>query len=240
MNRVVVAETVRRHLTNAAFLAYLALLAIVALGSSAFDKPAAAWPSFVSLLVYIIGCGPIGPEFSSGTLQLILVKPVNRAVYLLSRVAGVVFVAWIAATVAAIVELAGRAIWGGGAPVAIIGTALLNVMTETILMVSLLTLLGSLTRAYFNIAIYFVTMIGFSVLEFALGIVRQSRNTVGRFLNEHIAIERSLSAIDRNLFPDLPPRLDSQWILMVLANAAVALVLACLAFRRREVPYGTD
>jgi hypothetical protein len=26
----------------------------------------------------------------------------------------------------------------------------------------------------------------------------------------------------------------------VLANAAVALVLACLAFRKREVPYGAD
>ena len=29
-------------------------------------------------------------------------------------------------------------------------------------------------------------------------------------------------------------------MLMVLANAAVALVLACLAFRQREVPYGAD
>ena len=38
--------------------------------------------------VLITGCGPIGPEFSSGTLQLILVKPINRATYLLSRVAG--------------------------------------------------------------------------------------------------------------------------------------------------------
>lgn len=240
MNRVVIAETLRRHVTNGAYLAYVALLAIVALGSSAFDKPAAAWPSLVTLLAFIAGCGPIGPELSSGTLQLILVKPVNRATYLLSRVAGVVLAVWAAAIAAALCELAGRAIWGEGVPAAIIGSTLLNVAADTILTVSLLTLLGSLTRAYFNIAIYFAAMIGFSMLMFVLGLIRQSRNAVGRFLNEHIAIERGLSIVDKNLFPDLPPRLEGPWILMVLANAAVALLLACLAFRRREVPYGAD
>ena len=240
MNRVVVAETVRRHMTNGAYLAYVALLAIVALGSSAFDKPAAAWPSLVTLLAFITGCGPIGPEFSSGTLQLILVKPVNRAAYLLSRVAGVVLAVWSAAIVAAAFELAGRAIWGHRVPFAMIGSALLNVMVDTILTVSLLTLLGSLTRAYFNIAIYFAGMVGFSMLTVILAMIRQSRNALGRFLYAHPAIERGLSVIDQNLFPDLPPRLDAQWLLMVLANAAVALVLACLALRRREVPYGAD
>ncbi len=240
MNPVVIAETLRRHVTNGAYLAYVALLAIAALGSSAFDKPAAAWPSLVTLLALIAGCGPIGPEFSSGTLQLILVKPVNRATYLLSRVTGVVLAVWSAAIVAALFELAGRAIRGDGVPTAIIGSTLLNVAVDTILTVSLLTLLGSLTRAYFNLAIYFVVMVGFSTLTVVLGMIRQSRNAVGRFLNEHVAIERGLSLVDKNLFPDLPPRLDAPWILMVLANAAVALLLACLAFRRREVPYGAD
>lgn len=240
MNRVVIAETLRRHVTNGAFLAFVALLAIVALGSSAFDKPAAAWPSLVTLLALITGCGPIGPEFSSGTLQLILVKPVNRATYLLSRAAGVVLAVWSAAIVAAFFEAAGRAIWARSVPAATIGSALLNVMVDTILTVSFLTLLGSLTRAYFNIAIYFAGLVGFSMLGMVLGMIRQSGNAIGRFLNEHAAIERGLNVIDKNLFPDLPPRLDWPWILMVLANAAVALVLACLAFRRREVPYGAD
>lgn len=240
MNWTVIAETYRRHATNGAYLAYGALLAIVALGSSAFDKPAAAWPSLVALLAYIAGCGPIGPEFSSGTLQLILVKPVNRATYLLSRVAGVVLAVWTAAAGAALFELAGRAIWGHGMPAAIIGTTLLNVAIETILAVSILTLLGSLTRAYFNIAIYFVAMIGLTMLAFALGMLRQSANTIGRFISDHPIVERAVSVVDQNLFPELPPRLDAQWTLMVLANAAVALLLACLAFRKREVPYGAD
>lgn len=240
MSGTVIAETLRRQVTNGAFLAYVTLIAIMALAASTFDKPAAGWPMLVTVLALVTGCGPIGPEFSSGTLQLILVKPVSRATYLLSRVAGVVLAVWAAATMAALLEAAGRAIWGGGAPAAIIGSALLNVAADAVLTVSVLTLLGSLTRAYFNIAIYFVAMIGFNMLFFVLGLVRQSRNVVGRFLNEHIAIERALNAVDHNLFPELPPRLDGQWLLMVLANAAVALVLACLAFRRREVPYGAD
>lgn len=240
MNGVVIAETFRRHVTNGAYLAYLAFLAIVALGSSAFDKPAAAWPSLVTLLAFITGCGPIGPEFSSGTLQLILVKPVNRAAYLLSRVAGVVLAVWAAAIVASLFEVAGRAIWAHSVPAGMIGSALLNVLVDTVLTVSFLTLLGSLTRAYFNIAIYVAGLIGLSLLTSILGMVRQSRNVVGQFLIEHAGIERGLSVVDHNLFPDLPPRLDGPWTLMVLANAAVALVLACLVFRRREVPYGAD
>ena len=241
MNRVVIAETVRRHVTNVGYIAFIAFVIIVALAVSVFDRPASAWPTLVTLLAMITGCGVVGPEFSSGTLQLILVKPVNRAVYLVSRVTGVVLVVWLAAAVAALCELAGRALWSdGGLQARAIGTALLNSATDTILTVSFLALLGSLTRAYFNIAIYLVGMIGLSMSGVVLAFVRQTQNAVGRFLNEHKAIERGLTVIDNNLFPELPPRLDAAWTLMVLSNAAIALLLACLAFRRREVPYGAD
>ena len=241
MNRVVIAETVRRHVTHGAYIAFVVLLAIVALGASTFDHPASMWPSLITLLTLITGEGVIGPEFSSGTLQLILVKPVNRAEYLLSRVAGVLLSVWAAAIVAAVCELVGRAVWGqGSVPAAIIGATLLNVLVDTTLAVSLLALLGSLTRAYLHIALYLTGMIGFAVLGGVLGMIRQSRGAMGRFLTEHPIVERGLGVVDRNLFPDLPPRLDREWILMVLANAAVALVLACFAFRGREVPYGAD
>jgi ABC-type transport system involved in multi-copper enzyme maturation permease subunit len=241
VSRVVIAETVRRHVTNAGYLVYLALLMLLALAVAAFNRPASAWPTLVTLLALITGCGVVGPEFSSGTLQLILVKPVNRAVYLLSRVTGVVLVVWLAAIAAAVCELAGRAMWGDtGVQARAIGTALLNSATDTVLTVSLLALLGSLTRAYFNIAIYMVGMIGLSMTGVIMAFVRQTQNVVGRFLNDHTGIERGLEAIDRNVFPDLPPGLDTGWSLMVLSNAAIALLLACLAFRRREVPYGAD
>jgi hypothetical protein len=240
VSAVVIEETFRRHITNVFFLTYLALLAILSLGVSVFNRPASAWPSMITLLALITGCGAIGPEFSSGTLQLILVKPITRAAYLLSRVTGIVLVVWLAAMLCAVFELAGRALWTDEVPAAAIGAALLNVFADTILTISLLAFLGSLTRAYFNIAIYMGVMIGLSVTTVVLGVLRQSRNAVGQFLSEHTGIDRAVAAIEQNLFPDVPPALDGRWTAMVLTNAAVALLLAWLAFRRREVPYGAD
>lgn len=241
MNRVVVAETVRRNVTNIGYIAFVALLIIVALAVSVFDRPGTMWPSLAALLAMIAGCSVVGPEFSAGTLQLVLVKPVNRAVYLVSRATGVTLVVWLAASVAALCELAGRALWGdSGLQAAAIGGALANAAADTVLTVSLLALLGSLTRAYFNIAVYVVAMIGLNVLRGFLGFLRQAQNAIGAFFREHTWIDRTLYVIDRNLFPDFPPKFETTWLLMVLSNGAIALLLACLAFRQREVPYGAD
>ncbi len=235
MSSVVFLETVRRHVTSGGYLLTLALLAILA-----GVGPGAGWPTLVGLLAIVVGCGPIGPEFSSGTLQLILVKPVNRAVYLLSRVAGVVAVVWIAAVVAAAAEMIGRIAWGHGAPWAAVSSMLANTAAETLLACSLLVLFGSLTRAYFNAAIYVAGQVGLAILAGVLGLIRMSRGAVGQFLSQHTGIERGLAVVTNNLFPEAPLGLDRNWMLMVLSNAAIALVLACLAFRRREVPYGAD
>jgi len=229
MNAVVFNETLRRHYTNVGYLAFVAALAIAGLGVAQFQRPGAVWPSLVALLAFIAGCGPIGPEFSSGTLQLILVKPVTRSAYLVSRVAGVVTAVAAAATVAAASEVVGRLI-GGAVPWARIGTALLYSIVDTILVVALLTLLGSVTRAYFNIVIYFAVELTLTV---GMGLLPASRR-IPPFVTE------ALTAIERNLYPDAPSRFDRGWLLLVLSNAAIALVLACLAFRRREVPYGAD
>ncbi|MGN6184427.1 MAG: ABC transporter permease subunit [Thermoanaerobaculia bacterium] len=239
MNAVVLVETLRRHVTNGFYLVYLTIVAIVGIGASNFNQPASMWPSMIAGLAIICGAGVIGPEFSSGTLQLVLVKPVNRAVYLLSRVAGVVLAVWIVAIAAALCETIGRLAWGSPA-YATIGFTLLNAMCDAILTVSLLALLGSVTRAYFNVAIHMALMIGFSVTGGIAGLLRQTNNLVGRILKNYPIIEKAIAVIDQNLFPDVLARFDRNWTLMVLANASVALVLACFAFRKREVPYGAD
>jgi ABC-type transport system involved in multi-copper enzyme maturation permease subunit len=241
MSRVVIVETVRRHVTHAGYLVFLALIICAALVTSVFNRPASGWPSLVTLLALIAGTGVIGPEFSSGTLQLILVKPVNRAAYLLSRVTGVVLVVWLAAGVGAGSDLLGRALWAeGGVQARTIGMALLNSMTDIILVVALLALFGSLTRAYFNAAFYVLGMLGLTTSEVALALLRQLPNAVGRFLTQHTWIERGRQFLEHNLYPERPLRFDAAWSLLVLSNAAIALLLACLAFRRREVPYGAD
>jgi ABC-type transport system involved in multi-copper enzyme maturation permease subunit len=223
VNRMVMGETFRRHVTSAAFLSFLAFLTIVTIGLAQFDRPAAGWPGLIVLLAIVTGAGLIGPELSSGRLQLILVKPVSRSAYLLSRTAGVVLVVWAAAMLAAVCELAGRA-FGYAAEV---GAALLNVMYEVVLIVALLALLGSLTRAYYNVVLY----LGLQILLAMAGGLGQKLPP---------AVARALAAVDRNLFPERPPALDAQWFLLIGCNAAIALVLACLVFRRREVPYGAE
>lgn len=228
MNRVVVEETLRRHVTNGGYLTMLALLAIVGLAASQFAQPAAMWPTLTALLAIVAGSGPIGPEFSSGTLQLILVKPIGRATYLLSRAAGVVLAVWLAALVACACEVIARLL-SGGVPWGIFGTMLLNIGADTILTVSLLTLLGSLTRAWFNVAIYMGVQIGLSM---AVGILTMAR----RFP----AVAEAMATAERTLYPELPRIIDGAWLALVLSVAAAALLLACLAFRRREVPYGAD
>ncbi|HUP47929.1 MAG TPA: ABC transporter permease subunit [Thermoanaerobaculia bacterium] len=241
MNPTVIAETLRRHLTSGAYLVFLLFLAMVALGVSRFDSPAALWPTLVGLLAIVAGAGLIGPEFSSGTLQLILVKPVNRSVYLLSRYAGVVAAVWIAAAFAFLFEAAGRVLlWDAPVPWDGMFPKLIFVAAAALLTCALLAFFGSLTRAYLNVAVYFLVMIGLSVTMAILGVIRGTGGAAGQFLRENTIIERTLLAVEANLFPDFPPGLDRQWLLRVAANAAVALVLACFAFRRREVPYGAE
>jgi ABC-type transport system involved in multi-copper enzyme maturation permease subunit len=221
---VVISETLRRHLTNVAFVAGAIVVAIVAIGVSHFERPGTVWPGLVVLIALVAGSAVIGPEFSSGTLQLILVKPINRAVYLLSRVAGVVLAVWSAALLAAICEYVGRSL-REFTPIA---TSLVNSMADALLVVSLLAFLGSFTRAYFNVAIYFLAQMFLGML-IGLG--------VRKFPEQ---LNRALRFAMENLYPDAPPRIDRDWLLLVACNAAIALLLACLIFRKREVPYGAD
>lgn len=229
MSWVVYSETVRRHVTSVAYCTVLALLAMIAGGTARFDNPAAAWPSLIAMLAVVLGCAPIGPEFSSGTLQLILVKPVNRAAYLLSRVAGVVTVVWIAALVTVAAEAVGRAMTVEKMRRDVLAIALLNNGIAVILIVALLVLFGTFTRAYFNVALYVL-------LQMGLGVTMVFAAMGKRFPR----VVRVIEQVMNNLFPDAPLATDLRWTLLVLSNAAVALLLACLIFRRREVPYGGD
>lgn len=224
MSGVVIAETLRRHYTNVGYVAFVILLAMGGFFVAQFERPGAVWPGLVTLLAIIAGCAPIGPEFSSGTLQLILVKPINRAVYLLSRVAGVLVVVWVAALVAALSELAGR----GFTEFTPIATSFVHCMADTLMVVSMLVLIGSFMRAYFNVAIYFGTQLLLGLIV-SLG--------ARKFPEE---VTRALTTVMKNLYPDAPSRFDSTWLLAVTCNAVIALVVACLIFRRREVPYGAE
>jgi hypothetical protein len=125
------------------------------------------------------------------------------------------------------------------------GVYVVHVMVSVLLTCALLTLFSTFLRAYFNIGLYFALE---ALLAVTLGFINTiMRSTSGRmastreFFLEHPLIGRSLRAATRNLYPDAPGGdFDRDWIIMVVTNAVIALLLAALIFRKREVPYGAD
>lgn len=244
MSPVVIAETLRRHFAHLGYIIALLLIILIVVTASAIGAPAAPY-EMIGLFALIAGCQIIGPEFSSGTLQLILSKPINRSSYLLSRVAGVVLAIWVAIIVMFGGDIVGRLI--AGTPI-VWSSALAAAMAsalKVLFVCSLLALLGSFSRSYVNIGIYLAVQILLPMISGLLGLMKNSvsgeMGRIGGFLRENPSVLKGLATISNNLFPD-PPMIpfDRSWIVMILCNTSVALMLACVIFSRREVPYGAD
>jgi ABC-type transport system involved in multi-copper enzyme maturation permease subunit len=241
MNTDVVVETVRRHLTSAGYIAYCVLIALTGILAATFNKPASMWPALVTVLSIITGAAVIGPEFSTATLQLIVSRPIRRSVYLISRVTGVLLSVAFAAMVGGTSETIGRLLIGSHeVPWFLLAPAFVNSLVASLLTIALLTMLGSVTPSYFNVAIYASVEVSLSAAETLLGLVRTKAIFSGELIQNVVRLEKALIALDDLLFPDVPLATSMGWYLRVGATIAAALTLACLAFERREVPYGGD
>ncbi|MCU1349833.1 MAG: hypothetical protein JWO56_2863 [Acidobacteria bacterium] len=244
VNRVVIMETLRRNATSPGYVIFVVLTGLIAAGAAMTTSNSQSWQGVTTLLILILGAQLIGPEFSSGTLQLVIAKPVNRSAYLLSRVAGVVASAWIALWIPFAVYLVIRLVRLGIHDWSTIFAAAVQRSLAMLLIAALLALFGSFTRAYFNIAIYMALYVGLSALGGFLGLLASGSEmfgALGRFVASNPWIAMSLHTIDGNLFPDPPAgSFERVWMVMVLTNAFVALSVACVLFNRREVPYGAD
>ena len=239
MNFAVFEETVRRHITHLGFIGFGIVVGLAGVLAATFNTPASLWPSLVSLLAVITGSGLIGPEFSTGTLQLIVSKPVRRTVYVVSRVAGVFVSIMIVALAGAFGELITRSFVGGPLPWRRIAIALASSLTVALLTISILTFLGSVTRAYFNAAIYIGMQAALSTTEAFLGVARFRGRFFGELL-DRFHVDEVLISIDDAFFPAAGSAVASDAVLRLAATALVFVALACLMFARREVPYGAD
>jgi hypothetical protein len=239
VNVAVVEETIRRHLTSLGYIFAVISVTLAGILASTFHAPASAWPSLVALLAVVTGSALIGPEFSTGTLQLIVSKPVRRPVYVVSRVTGVFVSVALAATAGALAEIITRAFLGGVLPwrriLIVWGCSLI----VSLLAIAILTFLGSVTRAYFNVAIYIGLQAALSMAEVFVGMTRLRGRFLGDVL-ERFEVDQMLVSIDDAFFPSVPAVATSAWALRVTATALLFVALACLAFARREVPYGSD
>ncbi|HSY49438.1 MAG TPA: ABC transporter permease [Thermoanaerobaculia bacterium] len=245
MSLVVIAETLRRHLAHLGYIAALLMLIIIVVTMSAIGAPSQAPYEMISLFALIAGCQLIGPEFSSGTLQLILSKPIGRSTYLVSRVAGVALAIWVAIAVMFTSDVVGRLIadtpivWRTAAAAALVSAL------KVLFVCSLMAFLGSFSRSYVNVGIYIGAQIlmpmVFGLLSMMKNAVSGEMGAIGAFLRAHPSVIDAMGTVNKNLFPDAPfVPFDRNWIIMLLSNASVALLLACVIFSRREVPYGAD
>lgn len=240
MNGAVVAETVRRHLASRGYLTFLFFLVLAAFFASTFNTPGSMWPSLVSMLAIITGSAIIGPEFSTGTLQLIVSKPVRRSVYLLSRVAGVFASVVLAAMVPLLTECVARLVLSDhSVPWRRLATVFYGELMVSLLIIAVLTFLGSLTRAYYNVAIYIGAQAALTVTLSILGMLKIKGGMIGSLLTQY-PVERGIASIDEILFADLPPSPEGLWLLQVILTVAVLLGIGCIAFERREVPYASE
>jgi ABC-type transport system involved in multi-copper enzyme maturation permease subunit len=244
VNRAAFIETVRRHVMGVNYIALVLAMCLVAFVAASLGTGPGAIYSLMGLAALVLGAQLIGPEFSSGTLQLILSKPVNRSGYLIARFAGVVVAVWIALWVPLFVfaGMAARRPAAPGAWASFFGGAA-NVSLHLLLVCALLALFGAMTRSYFNVAIWFLlsTMLNVTIGIGTFMTQRGGSSWLSGFLTDHPGFLRGVKVVEENLFGDAPPQgFDRDFALMVLSNAAVALVLACIIFRRREVPYGAD
>jgi ABC-type transport system involved in multi-copper enzyme maturation permease subunit len=244
MNLPAFVETVRRHVMSANYIVLVLSLCLVSAVTASLGTGPGAIYTLIGFTALVLGAQLIGPEFSSGTLQLILSKPVHRAGYLLGRFAGVVVSLWIALWVPLLV-FAGMAARRPAAPGAWSGFfgGAANVSLHLVLACALLALFGAMTRSYFNVAIWFLlsTALNVAIGVGGLMVRRGGSSWLSSFVLHHPEVLRGVQIIEENLFGDPPPQgFDRDFALMVLSNAAVALILACIIFRRREVPYGAD
>src|SRR5258708_18253741 len=189
-----------------------------------FTTAASIWPALVTILSIITGAAVIGPEFSTALLQLIVSRPIRSSVYLLSRVTGVLASVAVAATVGVTSEIVARLLLGSAAvPWLPLASAYANSLLVSLLAISLLTVLGSLTSAYFNVAIYAGVQVALSAVETLLGLLRTRPNSLSEFLHSHQQLENGLIALDDLLFPPPPPHPDAGWLLPIAATAPAAL-----------------
>jgi ABC-type transport system involved in multi-copper enzyme maturation permease subunit len=242
---VVIAETLRRHFAHIGYIAALLVLIVIVVTMAAIGAPSQAPYEMISLFTLIAGCQLIGPEFSKGTLQLILSKPVGRSTYLVSRVLGVVVAIWVAILVMFASDIVGRLIAGTPITWRTALSTLLVAALKTLLVCALLAFFGSFSRSYVNVGIYLGGQILLSMLFGLLSMMKSAvsgeMGKIGAILREHPAVLETFGAVHRNLFPDDPAiPFDRNWILLTLCNASAALLLACVIFSRREVPYGAD
>jgi ABC-type transport system involved in multi-copper enzyme maturation permease subunit len=195
----------------------------------------------VVIAVFVMASGLVARDASSGALQMVLVRPVPRASYLLGRFLGAVtlLAGFIVAAVLVgfLLDSAARAFgWhpgGDSFPWRLTLQSALSDLLDGVLLVSILLFFSTFLRGLGDILAFVLASLVLSLLpRFAEAL-------------HHPEISRFIGSIRANLFPEIPTQLSGGRFPFPVAGAwmlalAAYITLACLVFNRREFSYGTD
>lgn len=221
MSWIVISETVRRNVGNI----YYVLIAIFAglmtfLSTYGDHRASGPGPAFMALL---LGAQLFGPEQSAGTLQLAFSRPIRRATYAVSRIAGVSIAALILITFCVIVDVVTAVSIGASIVLEEYLLNLARAVLGIIFFIALLGLFGSFTRSYANLLLFLVYF-------GAVGGISDA-------LSDKFPTLSDLAT--KNLFPRISTYTPEDY-LRVVSNILILILLTCVVLRRRQLSYGSD
>ena len=235
MNPTLVRAFLLQRLTSPMRLGLLFLVTIFPLGGVAIMGSLTVLTGVAGSIAMILAAGAIGQDVSSGTLQLLLVRPVTRPSYLVSR--------WLATVLATTVILAALLALGSGAmilrgtpasPIEVVRMLAEGVFTaagQSAVLIMFSTLAGGLG----DVGLWFGSMAALQML------------TLGAQFKGWTIATRLLGELNGVLTPELKlmwltQGMSPPWFAIVSYASTVTLVLAIGITRlnRREISYAAD
>ncbi len=234
MNAALVVAFVRQRLASRLRMALLAMIVgfpLLALVFGSGDIAQTLDDSYAVALV--LAAGMIGQDFSSGTIQLLLARPVTRPGYVLSRWAGVT----LAALAVLVFELAVGTL-------ALAARNRLPVPADAAIALAQGALTAAGTAAVMALASALATGFGDLALLLATALVGWSVSGIGNYRNWPVAV-RIGEEVQRFITPklELAPLLDGRvpWydLTTYLSTVAMCLAFAIVVVNRRELSYAS-
>lgn len=235
MNVTLIGAFLRQRFTSPMRLALLVLFTLFPLGGAAIMGTLEVFSNLAGPIAILLAAGAIGQDVSSGTLQLLLVRPVTRPSYVLNR--------WLAAVMGAVGIVCSLLVLGtlimflrGTPPTAmVLVRMLLEAVSDAAGTAAVIVALSSLVGGLGDLALYFGSMI-----------VLQMLNALAMFKHWDW-LARACSELNGVLSPDL----SFAWLSSGLSpspfmfvsfasTVTLALAVAITRLNRRELSYASE
>ncbi len=235
MNMTLVQSFLRQRFSSPMRLGLLFLMTVFPLGGVAIMGTLSVLSGLAGPIAMILAAGAIGQDLSSGTLQLLLVRPVTRPSYLLSRWYAVVLATTV--ILASVLALGSIAMVLRGSPPDVRELALM--LAEGIFTAAgqsaVIIMFSSLVGGLGDIGLWFACIVALQMLTLAAQFKQWA--SVVRILHElNDVLSPSLSL--QWLMQGTPP----SWFALASFASTVTLALAVGITRlnRREISYAAD